>query len=179
MAIQALYAEGATQLISDVKPGERFGRLMALRSVGHDRHGYALCRCRCSCGKRMTTRRSRLRSGATTSCGCLRTLDSAFRHLLATYIFAAARRDFPFTLTEQLFRRITSSDCFYCGAQPSNTVRRKKDVYKFNGIDRKNNSQGYTPSNSVACCWPCNQLKSSRNADAFLSHVLRIAKVHA
>jgi len=48
--------------------GRRFGRLVVLRSFRAN--GYSWCDCRCDCGKTKTIRRSSLRSGYTTSCGC-------------------------------------------------------------------------------------------------------------
>lgn len=35
-------------------------------------------------------------------------------------------------------------------------------LYFYNGIDRLDNTKGYTPENSVACCKHCNSLKGDR-----------------
>ena len=44
-----------------------------------------------------------------------------------------------------------------------------------NGIDRWNNNAGYTPENSVACCFQCNDAKGSMDGDEFLKLVYGIA----
>lgn len=46
--------------------------------------------------------------------------------------------------------------------------------YTFNGIDRKNRSEGYTPENTVSCCPTCNYAKGKLEAETFLTHVLSI-----
>ncbi len=51
--------------------GQRFGRLIALRDVGKDRHGTRLWRCKCDCGKETTVVGCSLTSARTKSCGCL------------------------------------------------------------------------------------------------------------
>ena len=52
--------------------GQRFGRLTALKRVGKNRLG-GLWNCLCDCGAESVVACSALRSGATKSCGCLRT----------------------------------------------------------------------------------------------------------
>lgn len=55
--------------------GQRFGRLIAQRVVGHEGTGRTkrmLWRCKCDCGKPMIASVSSLRNGTTKSCGCLR-----------------------------------------------------------------------------------------------------------
>ena len=51
--------------------GQRFGRLIV---IGRDesRSGKVFWRCECDCGKIITVQANNLRSGNTTSCGCLR-----------------------------------------------------------------------------------------------------------
>lgn len=52
--------------------GQRFGRLVAIELVPRvdDKYGFSW-KCRCDCGKEITTRAQQLRAGATKSCGCL------------------------------------------------------------------------------------------------------------
>ena len=51
--------------------GKRFGKLTVLEYAGVDSHRCKLFKCLCDCGKETTTRKSRLISGGTQSCGCL------------------------------------------------------------------------------------------------------------
>lgn len=55
-----------------VHPGDRFGKLVAVRLSERDKHGNTMWVCLCDCGKEMITRQERLRGGRTKSCGCLR-----------------------------------------------------------------------------------------------------------
>lgn len=52
--------------------GQRFGRLVAIRYVRKDAIRNAIWLCRCDCGGTIETRSTRLRTGRTKSCGCLR-----------------------------------------------------------------------------------------------------------
>jgi len=50
--------------------GKRFGRLLVKKRIGV-KHGAALWRCQCDCGNSKMSSSADLRSGHTTSCGCL------------------------------------------------------------------------------------------------------------
>lgn len=51
--------------------GQRFGRLIALRSEGKDRHGHWIWCCACDCGTSVSIVRGSLINRLTQSCGCL------------------------------------------------------------------------------------------------------------
>lgn len=77
-----------------------------------------------------------------------------------------------------MFRKITSSDCKYCGAKPNKLARARKGTkipYIYNGIDRVDNQYGYTPENCVPCCETCNHMKCKMDVSNFLEHTRRIA----
>lgn len=82
------------------------------------------------------------------------------------YKYRAKKGGRIFSLTLTQFRSLTSQSCHYCGEKLSTTV----------GIDRKDNTIGYTLKNSVPCCWPCNKLKGSRAYDDFVLRCKKIAK---
>lgn len=129
-----------------IKPGDRFGRLTAIRRVGTKRSGtgtQALIEFRCDCGRVTVKLASSVRSGKTLSCGCLRKevcsqmgakfgpanggriqvrLASglrACRRLMHEYRHSAQERGLTFSLTFEEFLKITSMDCHYCGTAPS------------------------------------------------------------
>lgn len=58
--------------------GQPFGRLVAIREAGRDKHGNVLWLCRClgkngdDCGKEVVVSGNDLRNGHTKSCGCLK-----------------------------------------------------------------------------------------------------------
>lgn len=77
---------------------------------------------------------------------------------------------------------MSQRSCFYCGLKSSNEKRDKKkngkyisdEIIKYNGIDRIDNTKGYTKDNIVACCKHCNYAKRSMTTKEFLSFVKRI-----
>lgn len=52
--------------------GQRFSLLTAIDSVGENKQGYLLWRCKCDCGNETVVPSGRLLNGSTRSCGCLR-----------------------------------------------------------------------------------------------------------
>lgn len=79
---------------------------------------------------------------------------------------AARRKNLKFTLTISTVVSLMYQNCFYCGAKPSNRMRmlNRKRYHNFtlvySGLDRKDNSRGYTEDNVVPCCLRCNRIKS-------------------
>jgi len=71
------------------------------------------------------------------------------------------------TLTYEEARELYTQPCHYCGLSPT--------APKCGGIDRKHNDIGYTPGNCVPCCRECNDAKSSRRFDQWLSWVSRLS----
>ena len=55
--------------------GQRFGRLVAIRDIGRDKHRMRVWECRCDCGEMTTARAYDLTHGEKRSCGCYK-LDS-------------------------------------------------------------------------------------------------------
>ncbi len=51
--------------------GQRFGKLMALKSTKHRYHGQVVWRCLCDCGVEVTVATGALLCGSKKSCGCL------------------------------------------------------------------------------------------------------------
>jgi hypothetical protein len=69
------------------------------------------------------------------------------------YKYRAKDKNLEFTLTQELFDKITQSNCSFCNRETTNTHR--------NGIDRNDNSIGYIESNCIPCCNECNYMKGS------------------
>ena len=51
--------------------GNRYGRLIAIQYVGHDKNRVALWLCKCDCGNEKTAQAINLQRGESKSCGCL------------------------------------------------------------------------------------------------------------
>lgn len=71
-------------------------------------------------------------------------------------------------MTFEGFLSLIHSSCFYCGKSEAG------------GVDRYDNDLGYDDQgNSKPCCWPCNEMKSSKHGDEFLRICGTIAKNHS
>jgi len=64
------------------------------------------------------------------------------------------------------FKILRLQPCFYCSGPLSEAGY---------SLDRKINSEGYTPLNTVPCCKLCNRTKASRSADEFIAWAHRIS----
>ncbi len=94
---------------------------------------------------------------------------SAFRKLLCHYKAAARHRNLPWELTDEQFRLLTSSPCFYTGSKPSTVSKADSgEIYLYNGIDRLDSKLGYTWENCVPCCGEVNLLKRGLPYDRFV-----------
>jgi hypothetical protein len=81
------------------------------------------------------------------------------------YLYSARDRNLVFSLNFNEYDVLSKMPCSYCG----NTSTR-------NGIDRKDNSVGYTSENSVPCCSKCNFMKHKYTVEEFLEHAKRIVE---
>lgn len=182
-------------------PGVRFGRLTVVRQTerpaGHRTEGrwYVF---QCDCGNTALLPQGAVRNGGTQSCGCLRreraaalsvetakrkgssaTTVAGFLELVRRYRKGATARGLAFTLSRRDLERLFQSPCQYCGAAPAMVARPPgkhctQPPYVANGIDRVDNTRGYTPYNSVSCCSTCNHMKSSRTVASWVLHMRKV-----
>jgi hypothetical protein len=161
--------------------GQRFGRLTVAKYYGDGKYW-----CMCDCGGNSFPSSWNLKRGGTKSCGCFqkshKTLagdEGTFRQFYRAYKTDGLRRGHQFFLTMDDFKSITSSACFYCGAEPTpyHGYNRKlhKVPYVCNGVDRKNNDGDYIVENCVPCCSTCNYMKRALGLEEFTQHVAKIA----
>lgn len=90
-------------------------------------------------------------------CGNCATYASPSR-MFKKYQQSAHKRNLTFSLSEQDFMSLVSSECDYCGERSG----------KYNGVDRVDNNLGYEKDNCVPCCTPCNLMKRDMGHDRFL-----------
>lgn len=168
--------------------GQRFGQLFVTERTEEKKYRKWLYRCVCDCGTEKLIVISQLTSAKTQSCGCLRggrlpTGEAGFNYLLHEYRGGAKGRGYDFTLTSEQFRVLTQQECRYCGAPPLKETRNQRaktghSIYLYNGIDRVDNTQGYTPENCVTCCHRCNVAKGTLVHDDFIAMARAIAARH-
>jgi hypothetical protein len=182
--------------------GQRFGRLFVLEFAYIKNHK-AWWRCACDCGRETITAGVYLtgKNSRTRSCGCLmreankkagKTVgaenmrkyadsirkpegEASRNHLFYLYGYKASKRGMKFELSMDEFSFLTKGNCYYCGIEP-NQVKKSKNstVYIYNGIDRIDNSKGYTMENCVSCCKQCNTSKNILDQREFYSWIVRV-----
>lgn len=179
-----------------VKVGQIFGRLTAISISEKRTNGKSrIIICQCECGKITEVRATLLTTLNTKSCGCygrekvieantkpagevtLNTIEAAYRK-------HARNKSREWGLTTEEFRQIILKNCFWCNKEPAPRnaypgIKQRELVSKetfdrawinTNGVDRVDNSKGYTKENSVPCCVECNYSKSNRTAKEFFDH---------
>lgn len=146
----------------------------------------------CDCGNTKSMFKSRVVSGKTISCGCktaeliaisnkkrlLPFGQVAINRVLEGYKYNAKKRNLTFELTRENFIKITTQNCFYCNMEPSNLCKapntQDQGDFIYNGVDRIDNTIGYTESNCVPCCKVCNFGKNNMSLHEFTAWINRI-----
>lgn len=84
------------------------------------------------------------------------------------YMGGAKKRGLAFEFTlEEFTERFWQQPCAYCG-EPLRRV----------GVDRVDNTKGYTKENTVSCCSTCNFMKLRSSRDDFITKCVQVA-IHA
>lgn len=84
--------------------------------------------------------------------------------MLSSALGGAKKRGLVFDLTlEYITHFLWKKPCHYCGDEAL-------------GIDRVDNTVGYTPGNSVPCCKTCNLMKYQYTAEDFLRKCRQISE---
>lgn len=171
--------------------GKRFGMMTVLyleeivyhTPVGSKYGVYdKLYMCQCDCGKYKKYFQKDLNSkrAAVKSCGCYqynsKNGESVINSLFNHYKNGAKSRNIKFNLSKDDFVRIIKMDCYYCGIAAARVFTMDRQIGSFicNGIDRFNNSKGYTVKNCVPCCSTCNMAKKGLEFIDFKSWVNNI-----
>lgn len=158
--------------------------------------GSYLWMCKCECGNMSKVSAASLVSGKSKCCGCIGNQKlierntgkpsnnrkaygySSVRRIYKYYIQNATKRKLQFSIPIDIFIKLTSMDCFYCGVEPKQCYNFLKQnhfgEYYYNGLDRVDNNKGYTIDNVVPCCGKCNHAKAGLSKDEFLELVKNI-----
>jgi hypothetical protein len=184
----------------DLETGKKYNYLTIIRKIDEvGSSGCYFYLCKCDCGNECKVNRGNITGGWVKSCGCGRTRSNSktpgtasYNHFFAHTKRSAEQRGRDFALTKEQYIDFTSKNCHYCGEPPvsknlylkidgtfqKGTHRKflKKQTIEnawvlMGSIDRINSDLGYTVDNCVPSCWPCNEMKSDRSTDIFLSHI--------
>ena len=174
--------------------GQRFGRLVVLEDndvrVNASGRTRRYLKCRCDCGNICTIEKSKVLRGATKSCGCLAKEirshlgerlkkpvgEAAKNEIFAQYKKSAKNRGYDFNLTMAEFESIITKPCIYCGATKTihRTRKGENGGFAYTGIDRYDNTKGYTLKNCVPCCSICNRMKTNLSINKFEEQITKI-----
>jgi hypothetical protein len=75
----------------------------------------------------------------------------------------AHRRGYEYSLSIEDVKEYWQKPCFYCGSSME-TI----------GLDRVDNTRGYTKDNIVSCCWDCNRIKMTMTQEGFFEKIIQI-----
>ena len=175
--------------------GLKIGKLELLYPTKHPKWSGIYWACKCECGsENKIYKEYLLKNNKLNSCGCdngnakriLNAIPRKWKHVMNIYKNRALKRDKrEFSLSEIEFKTLIESVCVYCGDTGSNCIypkpkktskkyRIKELAYYYNGIDRIDNTKGYTLENCIPCCWRCNQAKHDMEQREFLAWITRI-----
>jgi hypothetical protein len=177
---------------------EKYGRLTTIKCLNTiDKRNRILWQFKCGCGKICEKAASDVTRGRTRSCGCLGeetkkqagqrgihyntkpNKEGAYNKLYGNYKRNAKYRNYDWNLSKDQFKKLIINNCYYCNSQPtaeySNCeVRTEANTLKYNGIDRKDNSIGYTPENCITSCYFCNKMKLNISYNDFITQIKKI-----
>jgi hypothetical protein len=164
--------------------GKRYGRLLVESRDASMYRGRAAWLCRCDCGVEIRVGGESLRSGNTTSCGCYQRERNRLANSLPFGISGMRRavdvmrrnantRGIDWLLADDVVQHLIKQDCFYCGAQPSNTSYGRNGSYRYNGLDRLDSNGCYRVDNVVPCCGACNKAKMTMSVPEFAAWIRR------
>lgn len=163
--------------------GRKFGKLLVLGMFIKRKSGRIVYHCLCDCGNSTSVTGIYLKSGHTTSCGCLRkSKQTSFARmctrLYKSYKSGAKRNNLVFDLTKSDLCVFLIENCFYCGQEPSNQYFDEVtgNIVRYTGIDRVNNTLGYTLGNCVPCCSVCNKAKRDMPLQDFYDWIERLIR---
>ena len=175
------------------RTGNTVGQYTVLKYTGHE---YWVCVCN-KCGTERNIPSAYLAQGRAYLCKiCTPRITSqgkryksskppgevAFNSLFLRYMHSARHRKVEWALDKEQAKALFNGDCFYCGHPPSSITPKPgskeyqecKSWFLYNGIDRVDNSRGYTTKNCVSCCKVCNYMKHILSVEEFLSHIYAI-----
>lgn len=170
--------------------GQVFGYLTAIEPTDQRSSGSSIvwrCRCDClrnTCPKIVYVSNNKLSKGDTRSCRNQqhdKTIHAAIRRYFGNTRHGAKLRGYIFDLSLTQFHDLIKQACYYCGDNTDIKQIRDRNTSKYwdlraNGIDRFDNTLGYTIDNCVACCERCNYMKQALTAQTYIEHCYKVIK---
>lgn len=159
--------------------GQRFGEL-TVTSFSHreqtsEIRGRLIWNCTDDQGNTRTASTAELRGNRVNKVYLLEDVKEVVaRDIMTKYRNSAKTRKYKFELTFQEFKIFIYKNCEYCGSEPKNKIKSGRmdgSWVLYNGVDRKNNKEGYSTDNCVTCCRTCNRAKYFLGMDVWLDYL--------
>jgi hypothetical protein len=163
--------------------GKLFGTTVAVSATPRrDVSGEVFWACRCECGYHFDATSSALQRGRHQKCPICRDKASTlspYKTLYSNYRRGAKLRGLAFELDFDYFIELTKLPCTYCGSDPFMVLKKEGAKYGivYSGLDRQDNSLGYTQENTAPCCKFCNYAKSRYPLEEFLAWLSSLQNV--
>lgn len=167
---------GESQLILKTYLGAHKFTGSELASTDEDRAYF-----KCDCGNKFSIRlSSRVKTPGYFKCrSCYNSVfapNPGERYAFKRVAKDARLRGLGFNITLDFFSKQCHEPCHYCGGTDRNSIsirskRAGKYIiknFRYNGLDRKDNSKGYTEDNCVPACIVCNRAKREMPYDEFI-----------
>lgn len=152
--------------------GKNFGNwtIIKLEERGHNG---VLWKLLCQCGSTKIVKSSGLKRSKRCH-SCMRTGKRAQKSVITQYKLNARKGNREWGLSDAQFLELSQMPCHYCYSPPMKEKKASYDTFTYNGVDRKDNSIGYTPENSLPCCYKCNMRKGTVGYAEFLVWIERL-----
>ena len=100
-----------------------------------------------------------------------------FNEVYGAYKKGAKNRGYDFELTKKQFEEVITKPCIYCGEEKRVHYHKQysNGAFEYTGLDRYDNSKGYTIDNVVSCCSICNRMKSNMDTKEFEEKIDQIS----
>lgn len=140
--------------------GRRFGRLTVIEFYDHNKYGQPIWSCECDCGNTKIITGSELRSGSTSSCGCLwreRIMEAKVTHGMSRSLIYAEYKN----MKNRCYNENAHNYNYYGGRGIKMCERWRDDIHEFYddvsilpnfgkegySLDRIDNDGDYEPGN--------------------------------
>ena len=159
-----------------MKEGARFGKLVIVTATRGAKNKHPTAICRCDCGRERRARQSSLRCSRIIECAYCAVRNGWKKRERASpeqrflgikeseYRCNARAKKLEWTLDRPTFQAIFTGPCIYCGVAPAN------------GVDRRDNREGYNIINAASCCSQCNFAKRDQTLEQFEAWLNRIVR---
>lgn len=158
--------------------GMKFNRLTAVKMVGKTLEYKQMWLFSCECGGSKTIESYRVTSGATKSCGCIKSKDKNFMAIenqaFGNHKRTATHKGLDWFLSKQQYLEIARKPCVYCGDISVRKSKSSKASMPLNSVDRKDNEPYYTVENCQSVCFRHQSMKSSLSHFDFIKECARI-----